>query len=172
MAAEFEETQRFTQRWLWVLFMVSVSVLVAVFGHGLIQQLVFDRPWGDRPISDAALVLVTASIFAFVGSMIYIFHTLRLVTRVDRAGVFVRFVPFPGSTISFSDIQSCEARTYRPLYEYGGWGIKWGRSGKAYNISGDRGAQLAMKTGKRVLIGSQRADELAAAINRHLKRAA
>lgn len=164
----FTEEQRFTQRWLWVVLLLSTLSMVGVFGHGLIEQLIFDRPWGDRPLSDTALVLVSGAIFLFVFAMVYLFYTLRLITEVRASGVYVRFYPFRGRTIRFEDIQSCEARTYRPLYEYGGWGIKYGRSGKAYNMRGDRGAQLVLKNGKRILIGSQRADELAAAIQLQL----
>jgi hypothetical protein len=39
--------------------------------------------------------------------------------------------------------------------EYGGWGIKYGKMGKAYNVSGNRGVQLEFTDGKRLLIGSQ-----------------
>ena len=170
MTTEFSEVQRFTQWWLWVIILLSTAVMLVVFGFGLIEQLVYGRPWGDRPVSDAALIVISGLVILFVGVMIYIFYTLRLITRVDDAGVFVRFYPFPGKVIPFSEIQSCEARTYRPLYEYGGWGIKYGRGGKAYNISGDKGAQLVLKTGKRVLIGSQMAEELASVINRQLLR--
>jgi hypothetical protein len=34
----------------------------------------------------------------------------------------------------------------------------------AYNVSGNRGVQLELVSGKRILIGSQQAEELAAAI--------
>lgn len=168
MTDNFRETQRFNQRWLWILLIATNMVVLGIFGYGLVEQLVFDRPWGDRPVSDGVLVLVSGGAMLFSGGMLYIFYTLRLITAVSAGGLYVRFAPFPGKTIPFDDIHSCEARTYRPLAEYGGWGIKWGRSGKAYNISGNRGAQLVMKDGRRILIGSQRADELAAAIKLRL----
>ena len=59
-----------------------------------------------------------------------------------------------------------EARTYRPLLEYGGWGIRYAPFGKgwAYNVHGSQGVQLELTNGKRILIGSQRAEELARAI--------
>lgn len=104
----------------------------------------------------------------FIFSMLYLFYTLRLITHVDAKGIYIRFYPLPGKIIDYAEVESCIARTYRPLREYGGWGIKYGRGGKAYNISGDRGAQLVMKDGKRVLIGSQHADELSRAINKYL----
>jgi hypothetical protein len=59
-----------------------------------------------------------------------------------------------------------EARTYRPILEYGGWGIRYSPFGQgcAYNVSGNRGVQLELADGQRILIGSQRAEELARAI--------
>jgi len=42
-------------------------------------------------------------------------------------------------------------------------------SGKAYNMKGNQGAQLVFKNGKRLLIGSQKPDELAEAINSIMK---
>jgi hypothetical protein len=42
--------------------------------------------------------------------------------------------------------------------------------GLAYNVSGNRGVQLELVNGKSILIGSQRAGELALAIQEGLKR--
>ncbi|MBW8868301.1 MAG: hypothetical protein JF610_13410, partial [Acidobacteria bacterium] len=46
------------------------------------------------------------------------------------------------------------------------WGLRFGRRGRAYSISGNRGVELTLADGRRVMIGSQRADELAAALAR------
>lgn len=165
----FEEVQRFNQRWLWILLIVMSVTGLSIFYYGLIEQLVFKRPWGDRPMSDTALILTSIGMTVFIVGLLYMFYRLRLITRVDASGIFVRFYPFTGKLFPFAEVKSCEARTYRPLSEYGGWGIKHGRSGKAYNISGDRGAQLVLTNSRRVLIGSQQADELASTINLHLK---
>jgi len=40
----------------------------------------------------------------------------------------------------------------------------------AYNVSGDRGVQLELMNGVRILIGSERAGELAEAIGEQMKR--
>jgi hypothetical protein len=51
------------------------------------------------------------------------------------------------------------------LREYGGWGIKgWSRRRTAYSVSGNRGVELELSDGRHVLIGSNRADELAAVV--------
>jgi hypothetical protein len=83
----------------------------------------------------------------------------------------IRLFPFVKRAFSLSDIRHCEARTYSlAIGEYGGWGIRrsW-RNGVAYNMMGDRGVQLELKDGKKVLIGSQRAEELVAAIHRAMR---
>jgi hypothetical protein len=46
----------------------------------------------------------------------------------------------------------------------GGWGLRFGAKGKAYNVSGNRGVLLTFEGDKTLLIGSLRADELAQAI--------
>ena len=163
----FFEEQRFTQRWLWIILIVSMLLLVGVFGFGFIQQLVLGKPWGDRPVSDTTLLLVGSVVLLFSGAMIYLFYSLRLITTVRDGGLYIRFYPLRNKFIPCRRIASCEARRYRPLAEYGGWGIKYGRSGWAYNILGDRGVQLVLDDGKKILVGSQRAEELARALKQH-----
>jgi hypothetical protein len=90
----------------------------------------------------------------------------RLVTEVRDDGIYICFFPFHWSfrKIAFTEVKQYEVRTYRPIREYGGWGIRYGCKGKAYNVSGDRGVQIELLNGKRLLIGSQRAEELWRAI--------
>ena len=93
----------------------------------------------------------------------------RLTTEVSASGLRVRFPPFVDREIRFADIKGVQARTYRPLREYGGWGIRWaGRGRMAYNVSGNRGVDVELVDGSTVMVGSQRADELAEALRAHL----
>ena len=61
--------------------------------------------------------------------------------EVRRDSLYYRFYPFHISIhrIACEDIKAVKARTYRPIMEYGGWGIRWSRRGKAYNVYGNRG---------------------------------
>jgi hypothetical protein len=81
--------------------------------------------------------------------------------------LYICFFPFHLSfkKMPFIQIKKYEARTYSPLGEYGGWGIRYGFEGKAYNVSGNRGVQLELVNGKRLLIGSQSPEELVKAID-------
>lgn len=161
---KFLEVQQFRQAWLWVLLLPSTAAVFVLFGYGMIRQLVFHQPWGDRPLSDTALAITgTIMIVSMIG-LTYFFFVLKLITETRKDGLHIRFFPLSSRHISFDEIATCEVRTYRPIREFGGWGIKYGRGGKAYNVSGNRGVQLKFKTGKTLLIGSQRPEVLYGAI--------
>ncbi|RLB57640.1 MAG: hypothetical protein DRI34_07235 [Deltaproteobacteria bacterium] len=168
----FHEEQRFRQVWIWVLVIVVCGGLMAVFAWGLFQQLVLGKPWGDkgRTMSDTALVLTAVGIYAFCIFMIWLFSNMKLIVEVRRDGLLVNFRPLRRRLVKYQDIKSADAVQYHPLREYGGWGIRKGRGGWAYNVSGDRGVRLEMKDGSHLLIGSQREHELAEAIE-NMRRA-
>ncbi len=69
-------------------------------------------------------------------------------------------------TIPLRDIAFAEAVRYNPLAEFGGWGIRGTGDSQALNARGDRGVRIRLRDGRRLLIGSQRAEELAEAIGR------
>jgi hypothetical protein len=92
----------------------------------------------------------------------------RLVTEVRADAIYVRFAPFHRSFRRFpwASITSADARTYRPIREYGGWGLRGFGRNRAYSVRGNRGLQIVFKDGRRLLIGSDRADALGQAIAR------
>ena len=169
----FREVQRFHQRWLWVLIIAWALWLIGLFGYGMVQQLVFGKPWGDRPMSDTALTVVGTLAILFAIGIVALFASTRLITEVRTDGLYIRFVPFHLSfrRIPLEDLAGFEARRYRPIREYGGWGIRFGRRGRAYNVSGNRGVRIDYANGRHILIGSQQADELAQAIGSILRKA-
>jgi hypothetical protein len=109
----------------------------------------------------AAALLIHASVLLLV-------RHARLDVTVTAEAVEIRFAPFHRRTrrIPVTDITDARRRHDRPLAEYGGWGIRLGLSGTAYNVSGSEGVQLVLTSGRRILIGSQRSGELEAAIRR------
>ncbi len=156
----FREVQRFGQPWIWLLVLM-VSALAC---WGAVQQLILKKPFGSRPAPDAVMLLI-GMVFG-IGLPLF-FLSLRLITEVRNDGVIVRFVPLHRRPHSYAcaDIVGFELVTYRPLRDYGGWGIRCGPGGQAYNVSGDRGVELTLAGRKKLLIGSQRPEELAAALD-------
>ena len=156
--AIFKEEQRFTQKWVWFLLAGSAGVAWGSF----IQQVILGSPFGNRPSPDFVIWIIWV---LFGLGMPWLFYSLKLVTQVRSDGLVIRFQPFRSRTIRFSDIKSFYVRQYRPLREYGGWGIRWSaKNGRAYNVSGNMGVQLEMVDGKRILIGSLVPERLAEAL--------
>ncbi len=100
-------------------------------------------------------------------SLLLLFGQLK--TEVREDGVYLKFFPFHWGfkRYNFSDIKQFQARTYKPILEYGGWGIRFG-DGIAFNTHGNQGVQLILKDGRKILIGSQKAETLAAAIHQQM----
>ena len=83
--------------------------------------------------------------------------SIQMVTEIHPDGILVYCKPFRFLRRKFQwgAIDRMYARTYSPLADYGGWGIRRGKSGLAYNMRGRQGVQLELKDGPNVLIGTQ-----------------
>jgi len=168
----FTESQYFRQVWFWLILGGSAVLTAGIFGHGLYVQFVQGRPWGDRPMSDTALIVTASLMFLLEAGLIALFAAAHLRTEVRNDGLYLRFVPFHLSShrLPLADVAQVEAITYRPIMDYGGWGIRYswgspgGTKGKAYNVFGNRGVRLTYCAGSHLVIGSQHPEELAAAI--------
>jgi hypothetical protein len=146
----FEERQRFVNRVV-AFVLLGLLALVTIFAW---QDLRAHVPPGRQLKMLLPVALVAVLLF------------LELHVTVGEGGVQIRMLPFANRTIAPAQIARWEARTYRPIREYGGWGVRFGPRGRAYNVSGTRGVELTLDNGKRVLIGSQHSEDLAAAISR------
>jgi len=151
----FREVQRFTQWWVW-LFVLGIAALM---WYGFVEQIVFSRPFGDHPAPDWMLILFLA-LFGIGMPWLFIIAALRTEVRADA--LYVRFVPFHLSWLRIApeSIRTVTAGRYNPLVDYGGWGIRYGRGGRAYNTSGNQGVRLELGDGSHLMIGSAAIDEL------------
>ena len=158
----FHEEQQFRESWVWII----ISIPTLILWYITIQQLIFGNPVGNNPGSDT-MIFVFWVLFGILLPLF--FYRLKLITEVRDEGLYVRFVPFHFSfvKISLDDLKKYYVRTYDPIGEYGGWGIRCGLfgHGKAYNVSGEEGVQLEYNNGKKLLIGSQKAQQLKSAID-------
>ena len=147
----YEEEQPFDQAWLWGL--MGVETIIVLLPMILMKV--------GLPIIAlaAAVMLVTLVLMAM----------LKLRTRIDDEGVHFRMhvVHWKEQTIPWSEIEQIYVREYSPIAEYGGWGIRYGAQGRAYNVRGKFGIQIVKKNGKRVLLGTQHPDEVAIALRKH-----
>ena len=156
----FTEVQRFRQWWVWVLVLFASGIA----WYGAIHQIVLKKPFGNNPAPDAVMIMIWGIFGVFFPVL---FYSLKLYTEVRYDGLYIRFFPlqFHSHKISYAEIKTYEIRTYSALKEYGGYGIRFGKNGKAYNISGNMGVQFEFQNGKRLLIGTQKPEELIQALD-------
>ncbi|MCA6438510.1 MAG: hypothetical protein ACRCSM_06420 [Sediminibacterium sp.] len=149
----FAERQRFKQIWLW-LILLGVNGL---FIFGLIKQVIFGYQFGDKPMSNVALIIVT--ILTFVLS--FLFLNFRLDTNIKSDGIYVRLFPFQWTFkyYPWDKINQSFVTQYNAIGEFGGWGLRGLGKNKAFNISGDKGIQIVTQDGSKILIGTNKADE-------------
>ncbi len=159
---EFSEFQRFRRWWIALLLVI----LVVVFWWGFVVQIVLGNDWGNRPAPDIVVWIVWL-VFG-IGLPVWVW-TLGVRTIVDGSGVHIRWNLFPlHRDFPFDEIAHQEAVTYHPVREFGGWGWRRGRQGRiGYTVRGVEGVELHLTDDRRVLIGTQRAGELASVISLH-----
>ena len=168
----FREVQHFRQTRI-MAFLAQITLL-AFFLLGLImlKQLFLSQSLYGKSLSHLAPGIVGAFLSIIgVGICSFVFYVMKMETTVRNDGLHIRFYPLIRRLIRFDDIERSEVRTYKPVREYGGWGIRGGlgKAGGAYNVSGNRGVQLELTNGKRLLIGSQQPEKLAQAIEIEMK---
>lgn len=155
----FREVQRFRQWWVWLL----VLLVAGISWLGFIQQIVLKKPFGNNPAPDSVMLIILA-VFGILFP--YLFYSLKLITEVRYDGLSVKFFPlqFHSHKISYEEVKKYEIRTYSALKEYGGYGIRLGAKGKAYNVYGNKGMQFEFQDGKSLLVGTQRPQEFFSAL--------
>ena len=142
----FKEEQRFTQWWIWLLFL-SLNLF---FFYGIYQQLILDISFGSKPTSNIFLIIISG---VFLIITVFFFF-LKLKTRIDESGIYYRFSPIQSKfkKIKWGTIKSVKVIKFKPIIDYGGWGIKL----KSYTVKGNTGIIFEFKNDKKFLIGSQK----------------
>lgn len=156
---EFYEIQKFKQKPLIVVVVISAIFPLLFFVYGYYLQSVKHISFGDKPLSNQGLLISIVISLIFCISILLLFFSSKLETYITKSGIHVRLFPFMKfKTYSFDNIKRFKIREYSPILDYGGWGIRIGPAGRAFNVYGKIGIQLLLKDGTRLLIGTQEPD--------------
>lgn len=163
----FREVQKMDQA------LIRLIVWIPVFfsWYGTYKQLFLGKPFGNNPAPDW-MMLVLLLIFGIFFPLF--FGSLKLITEVRKDGLYIRFYPFHFSFrfFPFKTVKTYEVVTYSPIRDYGGWGIRYGLKGMAYNAKGNKGVLFEFAEGskvKKLMVGSQIPDKLSEAVSRAIK---
>jgi hypothetical protein len=163
-ATVFREEQLFDWR-----VYATIAAFELFCGYWIVWYL---RHWGPL----AALLVRRWSLDFTLGFLVavalpylLIICLLQMTTEVTSTEIRVWFgwVPIYRRVVPITGIVRYRVVRYRPILDYGGWGIRAGRDGeRVLSARGDRGVRLELSDGSSLLIGSQRPEELAETLER------
>jgi hypothetical protein len=160
----FREEQRMHPLIVWIPFIVSPIITTAV-----LYYVFFLR----APTNEALSVGVRIGLIVFtcLWEIVVTGWLLlrRLITEVRYDSLSIQFQPFTKRMVAYGEITTVEPRTCNVLAEFGGYGARSGKNGKAYILLGNQGVQLELRNGERVFVGSRKAGELAQAIKDRMR---
>ena len=149
-------TERLTWSRFWWFVLLGPAITGAVFAVLLLVAL--PASWGRAP--GAATVGFAATVFLAVA---YAFRALEI--TIDDHQLTVGF-PISHDRVPLDQIIACRPITYR-WWEFGGYGIRWGRRGKMFNVGGDGGRVVELRRSGRgtLLFSSRNPEAVCAAIH-------
>ena len=108
----------------------------------------------ERLVGIVVLALTALSVQLLVsGLSVRLFHE-HMVVGLGTVGLISK-------KIRYEDIVRTESVTYRPISEFGGWGVRFGKDRKrAWTARGNHAVVLHLRDGVRLYVGSDRPHRL------------
>ncbi len=153
---QFKEVQKFKQWWLWLFLGV---VTAAVLTGSLYTVLHDGNTLGYIGIAFTIVPVI----------IMFLFRSMRLETMIDDTGVYYKYAPIHRGMqkVELKNIREAGIRKYKPISEFGGWGLRTGKNGsEAFNVSGNTGLELTFKNGKKLVLGTRKPAEMRAVLER------
>lgn len=163
MKKPFEETQKFTQWWLWLTMIATSLGITLLMSYGMYTQLILGKPWGDEPLSDEMLIVVGLVMITVSLLTLTFYFTSSLEVRVDEHTISYRFTPF----IRWRTIDKSAIVSYRVMSRgLRGYGIRFGLNGSlTLNVKSNSLLELNLTNNRIIRIGTQQPEQLLAAVH-------
>jgi len=167
MNNKFEENNSIFDVWWGKLIFISVYVGI------LLPFMILAKKPETPPtviLSFIAMIAIWIFIFLLLGKMTVTVNEKELMIQFGFLGWIRKHIPL-------AVINSAKAVTYRPLREFGGWGIRCGtfegERTACYSMYGQKGVLLGLKkeikicliVTRKLLIGSQHSRQLASTLH-------
>jgi len=147
----FEEVQQFSKKSARDFFKILFGVvLVAVIVNLVIQKgKMTDFNW---------LLTILLSLLLFASIIL----NSKLIMQIRTDGIYVRFPPLQPlfSKYFWIDISEVYIMNYEAMREFDGWGIRYAPRSMGYIVAGNKGIQIVLKNGYKILITTQREIEV------------
>lgn len=146
----YQEKQKFNQPFVWIILVFFLIFQIYI----IYQQIFLKSPVTNNPLPNPILIITTISPLVMIVAIIFI----RLETEINETGIVFGFVPFSKRRINWEEVQQAEVIDYGFI---GGWGLRFTfKYGTVYNVRGRYGLSILLKNGKKLMIGTQKQEEL------------
>lgn len=138
---------------------IIVYIILAVMA---LANLIIYRFYQVSDLSFFYMSVLTLIFFLLVSTI------LQLTVNISGEGISYRFFPFhrKEKIIKWDDIKYVELMNFRPLRDYGGYGIRFNLGSKAYIIRGKKGLKIYWKNDRKPwVIGISDEDKIKEAIS-------
>jgi len=121
--------------------------------------------WGSVGGSAIGALLAGSAVAAWIclGTALAIHLAFGgLLVTLDTGGIRAGLGRFRllRTSIPYSDVRLIESVTYKPLREFGGWGLRGGGEKRAWTARGNRAVLIRTRDGRRIYIGSDEPEKL------------
>ena len=140
---------------------------------GMIFVLFFVLGWlGVAPLAAHGGLWLALSMAAL--GILLLLAIMRLHIRLENNVLRYKLWPLMRNfkQLPLDQIQELEHGPYRPIREFGGWGLRYSLRGNkaAISIYGNRGVRLHLKNKKQLLLGTSKDSALAGAIQKAMQK--
>lgn len=122
----------------------SVAIMIA---FAILAGWDLELPFGPRSLIAMAVLGAIGLLHLVVGGL-----TVRVLD--DGLVLHLGSLPLVKTTVSFDDIASLTSVRYRPIRDFGGWGVRFSGNRRAWTARGDRAVELTLSDDRRLLVGS------------------
>jgi hypothetical protein len=171
----FEETQLLRQqRLIWMLLIAAGLGMMIPILSGMYTQMVEGKPWGDKPMTDAGLLILATVMIVVYFLIIALVLSVKLEIRVSDEDIAFRYFPIkPKWTyIRKDDIARYELHRHRNIFKAGGIGYRRRLLAKTESFSTQLGPYLwlELRNKKRIILGVQNYEGLEYAMHKLFQR--
>jgi len=125
---------------LWAFILIPILSVVV-----LLDVLINNSPKFTQ--DPEAQLLIIIPIFVFL-----LLYFIKLEWKFTESEFRYRFFPFiiKERIIPYTDIQAMSVMKINPIFEFGGWGLRRGKLGKAYTTDGNLILHIELKSGNKI----------------------
>ncbi|MFZ1704010.1 MAG: hypothetical protein WAT79_06665 [Saprospiraceae bacterium] len=132
-------------------------ILFILFALAAVMNLIL-----YRVLMETDLVYWNVSVTSII-IFILVFKILRLDTFYSSKGIHYRFFPFhrKEKNIPWDEIKQVEIIKYKPILDFGGYGIRYNFKSKAYIMQGNKALMIHFNEAKKpLLLGIKDSDSI------------